>query len=121
MLQIILLIAAISALIRLPKIRRRTAANYPEVSPEKFKLWHEADLKATVAFVIATWGAFALQIIILVIGNYVKLSMTDYEESIDIILIVSTVVIFLFPLLWPAILGSKASRLKKEIGIVRKG
>ncbi|MDO8587413.1 MAG: hypothetical protein Q7T82_10265 [Armatimonadota bacterium] len=70
MIQIALLIAGIITLIRIPKLRRRTAADYPGVDPERFRQWHEANLKAAYAFVIATWGALAIQVLLLPVILY---------------------------------------------------
>ncbi|MDO8589015.1 MAG: hypothetical protein Q7T82_18465 [Armatimonadota bacterium] len=117
MIQIILLVAGIFTAVRLPKLLRRASADYPGVDPDAFQRWHQADLKSAYAFLIATWGALAVQIVVLIAAG----TATGVSQDLTFLYVGYAIsfLVFLGPLIWAAILGSKAARLKKEAGITK--
>ena len=51
----------------LVKKRTRNAQEYPDVDPDLFKVWHKADIRATIAQLIASVGGVAMGILAILI------------------------------------------------------
>jgi hypothetical protein len=118
MLQIALLIAGIFVAIRLPKTKKLTPNDYPNVDPELFQAWHSMEIKSSIAFLIATWGVLVVQRVIMTISAVAVLS--GIPDVVNIIAGVFCFALFVGVLIWAAILGSKAAKLKKTAGITDK-
>ena len=111
MLEIILLIAGIVYAVKRPKLKRLTAGDYPDADPAKFAEWKRAQLKATDVFLWATWGAFALKII------FVLLVMSSSQGSANEGVVVIIFVGWFIALIIAAVLGSRAKKLRLAAGI----
>jgi len=116
MIQIIMLICGIGVAFRLPKLLRRTAADYPGVDPAKFEEWHRADIRSAIAFLIASWGVLLIQIGLLVTAGILAAVLGIDARLVTGVAQVGGFVLFLIGLVVAGTLGSKAARLKKEAG-----
>jgi hypothetical protein len=112
MLELILLIAGVVYAVRRPRLSRLTPGLFPNVDREKFAEWKDAELRSTDVFLLATWGAFAAKI-----GLLVVLSQTRTIRAHGMTLTIALVVAWFVGLAAAAILGSKAKKLKKAAGI----
>src|SRR4051812_28917070 len=117
MIQVILLICGIGVACRMPKLLRRTASDYPGVDPVKFEAWHRADLRSAIAFLIASWGVLFVQIALGISVGVLGLLLHLEPNTIQGLAVGGGFVLFLIGLLIAGILGSQATRLKKEAGI----
>ena len=118
MIQIILLVAGIAVALRLSKIKGRKVEDFPGVDPLRFRTWNDADYRSAVAFVIATWGALAVQVAILLGGTVLAAAAgPGARDGIQGVALLLSIIAFVVPLVWAAVLGSKATRLRKEAGI----
>jgi hypothetical protein len=114
---IILLILGIVFATRIPGILKQTPDSYPSRNPALFDQWRKKELGSIYVFLGATWGQMA---IFFMIGLMVGVSMANNPEGLNSAVVVLTVVegcVFLGGLIWAAILGSQASKLKKELMI----
>ncbi len=109
MLELLLLAFGIIYLFRKPKLKKLKGENFPNIKSDKFDAWKRLELKAINAFLIATWGAFFIKILLSIFLQ--KLGLDVY------IIIIFVTILWLLGLIYPAILGSKAKKLKKELGI----
>lgn len=111
MLEVILLIVGIVKLVRRPKLKRMTSADYPNVTPDKFREWKAAELKATDIFLWATWGAFFIKIIVL-------LAIQDsYTGETGLAIMGIILVLWFIGLIIAASFGRKAKKLREALGI----
>lgn len=109
------MICGIVTACKLPRLLKRTAADYPGVDPEQFAVWHKADLMSAYAFLIASWGTLLIQIIVLVMAGTVS-ALAGNETALYAGYGISFAV-FIGLLVWAAVLGEKAKKLKKGLGI----
>lgn len=109
MLEAILLGLGIVYMFRKPKLRKLDPKNFPTVDPKKFEEWRTAEIKALNVFLWATWGALVVKIILNVV-----LQMIGIDALTAMLIVVG---LWLIALIYPAILGSRAKKLLKELGI----
>ena len=112
MIELILLIFGIVYVFRKFKLAKKSSKDYPNIDPDKFMEWKAAQNKAINIFLLATWGAFIIKLIIIGILSNVRLS-SDMAIIINIILIIAWIV----GLIIAATFGSKAKELRTAIGI----
>lgn len=109
MVQIILLIFGIVYAFRRPKIKKLMASQFPQVPPEIFAEWQALELKSIKIFLWATWG-------LLLIGTPIAMALITTPESAMFVQALYFV-LFIVLLVFSAIPGSKASKLKKQYGL----
>ena len=112
MLEIILLIIGIVKAVQRPKLSRLTVQDFPNVDPEKFSVWHQAQLRATDIFLWATWGAFFIKLFISFAASGMRLSI---EASIVLLVLIFGG--WIAGLIIASVHGSKAKKLRLEAGI----
>jgi hypothetical protein len=119
MVQIILLILGVIAIIRLPRLHKIRAADYPEVDPEGFRMWRGVELRAAYWLITATWGVLILQLIAGVVIGFVLVITRRTKDLQDAVTIATgvSIALFLALLVVAAIYGSKAKRLKEQANI----
>jgi len=110
MVQIILLIVGIVYLVRRPKLKAVNASDFPGVPPDRFHEWKTLELKSIDIFLWATWG-------LLIIGTPLLFVFAAAFPGGALGLQGLYIVVFLVLLVLSAIPGSKARKLKKELGI----
>jgi len=108
--QIILLIVGVIYALRLPKLKALGAAQFPGVAEDAFAEWKEAELKGINIFLWATWGMFLLSL-----AAAILMVNTFPGGALGVQLFFF--VVFLVLLVVAAIQGSKAAKLKKQLGI----
>lgn len=64
MLELILLVAGVIKAMRRSTLVRLTAQDFAKVDPAKFEEWRRVQLKGTDLFLMATWGLFALKLLV---------------------------------------------------------
>ena len=120
MLQIILLVLGVIALVRLPRLLKCKAADYPEVDVEAFRTWRSAEKASTIWLLIASWGVLFVQLAAFIIVG-VALGVTGASEqtlnTATTIVTIAGVVLMLAMLILAAVYGSKAKKLRTEAGI----
>ncbi len=120
MLQIILLVLGVIALVRLPRLLKCKAADYPEIEPAAFAAWRSTEKASTIWLLIASWGVLIVQIFAFIaVGIFLGLSRAS-EKTIENAMLVVTIigVLFMLGMLIPAaIYGSKSKKLREAAGI----
>ena len=109
MIQIIVLIVGIVYAFRRAKIKRLEAAIFPDVPMEKFNEWKMLEMKSIDRFLWASWGLFVIGFVVMVIGGKNEVVM----QAFNIIMVLA----FFVLLVMAAIPGTKAAKLKKQLGI----
>ena len=112
MLEVILLITGIFKAFQRPKLKRLTIQDFPNVDPQKFSEWHQAQLGATDAFLWATWGAFVIKI-----GILIALSGSRYSQETGMAITIVILVLWLIGLVISGVMGSSAKKLRIDAGI----
>jgi hypothetical protein len=115
---LVLLILGIIYATRIPKFLRSTPAEFPGCDPAVHARWRSKELGSIYTFLIATWGQMAL---FLVIGFCIGVALARDQEALNSAIVVITgveVAVFLGGLIWAAILGSQAAKLKKQLGLL---
>lgn len=123
MLQIILGIIGIVYLVRRPRYAQARAEGFPKVDPFVFEQWRGLEIKSIDIFLWATWGTFFLSLawgfgLGLVVAAIAPSS--DAGEMLGRLmtpLIGLMVLLFFGGLVWSAIVGSQAAKLRKQHGI----
>lgn len=113
MIQIMVLIVGVVYLFRRRKISRLEAAKFPDVPEDKFTEWKGLEMKSIDRFLWASWGLFAIDI-----------ALTLYfRANADVVQLVKAIIFiaFLVLLVMAAIPGTKAAKLKKQLGIKYTG
>lgn len=110
MIQIILLIAGIVYAFRKPKLKALTAAQFPGVSQEVFAEWQALELKSINRFLWATWGLLLIKILV---GFMPTPTFPGGEVGVQVFFFG----LFVGLLVFSAISGSKAAKLKEQNGI----
>lgn len=105
--EILLTVAAVYA-IRRPKLKKLTHENFPNVDSNKFSTWKKISLKSTDIFLITEFGGVLLGITI----N--SQSARGYDLSAFSLLATGA---WFTGIIYSAILGSRAKKLKRELGI----
>lgn len=67
MLEIILLVIGIVKALRRRALCKLTVGSFPGVDPSAFTQWQRAQLRATDAFLWATWGALVIKLVLLAV------------------------------------------------------
>lgn len=112
MLELILLIVGIVYAVRMPRLRRVTNTDYPGVDATAFQQWKTTELKGMRVFIVTTWTAFVVQTTCLLS------SITGHMDFEAYVPIAGTVfVCWLIGLTVSAVQGSKAKKIKKQLGI----
>lgn len=112
MLEAILLIVGIVKASRRPKLKRLNSEDFSGVESADFSVWHKAELKATDAFLMATWGALIVKIIIMIALSGQRFEMNSWLAINGLIIL-----LWLIGLGIAGSLGSKAKKLKLAAGI----
>lgn len=112
MLEVILLIVGLVKAIGRRKIRRLQPGDFPHVNPEQFQQWQRAELRATDVFLWATWGAFTLRLLTVLIADQVDLR-PETALAVLLLLIIGWVV----GLVVAGIYSGEARKLKRMAGI----
>jgi hypothetical protein len=110
MLKIILLILGIIYAVRRLKLKALESKQFPDVPVDKFQEWKDLELRSIDIFLWATWG---LLIISIPVGLAVGKAFPGGVLGFRVLLFV----LFLVLLVFSAISGSKAAKLKKQFGI----
>lgn len=121
MIQIILLIVGIVYAVRRPKYANANAASFPNVDPARFEEWRKLELKSIDIFLWSTWGTFALSLLLgfglgLILGATGQAAGAQSHPLVIGLEVVMTV-LFFGGLVFAAIAGSQATKLRKELGI----
>jgi MFS-type transporter involved in bile tolerance (Atg22 family) len=87
-----------------------TNADYPGVPADRFEQWKALELKSVTIFLWATWG-------LLLIGTPITLVFATRFPGGALGIQALYLVLFLILLLFSAIPGTQAARLRKELGI----
>jgi hypothetical protein len=106
-----LLIIGVVYAIQRPALRRLSAKDYPNVEPETFTIWHNAQLKAVNTLVWGVWGIFGISLI----ANSV-FAVTTGLAFVYLLTIVLTV-IQLAVLILIAVYAAEARKLRKAANI----
>lgn len=120
MIQLLLLILGVFAVIRLPRLLKIRATEYPNVEPSTFRAWRSAELASAIWLIIATWGVFILQFVAgLVVGFTFALAGKTRAQVDDALPAVTfgSIALLLLLLTVSGIYGSKAKKLKNAAGI----
>ena len=112
MLEIILLIVGICKAVRRPRLLRLAPQDFPEVDPVKFADWHQAQLKATDAFLLATWGAFFIKLFLSLAARGMELTL---EGAIAFLVVI--ILGWIVGLIIAGVYSSKATTLRLAAGI----
>lgn len=105
-----------------PRLKRRSATDYPGVDPVKFDVWHRADMKFAVALIAAGIGGpvlWMLSGVVLALMRGESPVSGGTSESLDVVGLIVGLVTLLCPIIWAAVFEHHARRLKKEAGIAR--
>ncbi|MBN1474493.1 MAG: hypothetical protein JW914_07760 [Syntrophaceae bacterium] len=108
--QIILLIVGIVYALKKPKLKALTSSQFPGVPAEKFAEWQALELKSINIFLWATWG---LLIISIPVGLLAGATFPGGALGLQGLFFV----LFFVLLVFSAVSGSKAAKLKKQLGI----
>jgi len=112
MLEVILLIVGVGYFFRRPKLKRLTAEAFPNVEPLKFAEWRTAAVKATDIFLMATWGAFIIKLLITL-----AFADSDLVRESPYLVMGMILGLWFIGLIIAAVYGSKAKKLQKAAGI----
>ena len=120
MIQLILCIVGIVYLVRRPKYVGARAENYPGTDPVRFGEWRRLELKSIDVFLWATWGTFALSLVLTFGAVAISAAMGGTPGTgSPVVLVLAGIMTVLFfgGLIVSAIAGSQAAKLRKELGI----
>jgi len=117
MIEIILLIVGIVYAVRRPKLKRLTAADYPDVEEAQFLEWKAVELRAISIFLWATWGAFVIKLGIQIILIAAAQSGSGLSTEATIGIMIAIIIAWLIGLTIAAVHGSKAKKLRTAAGI----
>lgn len=112
MLELILLIVGIVYAVRVPRLRRLSSEAHPGVDAAIFQQWKTAELKGIMVFIVTTWTAFAVQTTCLLASITGNMDFETYAPIAGIVF-----VCWLLGLTVSAVQGSKAKKIRKQIGI----
>ncbi len=104
--QLILLIMGIVYAFRRPKLRALEADQFPDVPVEKFEKWKRLELKSINNFLWATWG-------LLIVSTFAMVAFPGSATELQLFFFA----LFLFFLIFSAVSGSRAAKIKKQCGI----
>ena len=113
MIEIILLIVGIVYAVRRPKLKRLAPADYPSVEPSKFIEWQLAQLKAINIFLLATWGAFGVKLLLMGLLS----AAGGVSQDAALAFIAAILLAWIVGLVIASIYGSKAKTLATAVGI----
>lgn len=114
--QCIFLIMGIVYATRIPGFIR--AVPGPNQDPQLFRTWRAKELWSIYVFLAATWGSTVLALllgVVLGVGMALTGSMTNPSETAVAIYYVVYIGLFVGLVIWSAVLGTQASRLKKQL------
>lgn len=121
MLELVLLVVGIWKTLTLPGIHRYEARQFPQMDPEKFKPWKRAELEAAYVFLVATWGALLVKIVVGVLyaGRLrdavatSQMSATEAEDQVWTFTI-GVAVVWFVGIVIAAGFGSRAKAMRKS-------
>lgn len=118
--QIILLALGVIYFFRKIKIRKMVDEQYPGVDPMKFSEWKMLELKSIDIFLMTTWGLLALMLALALLAAFIS-SNAEFRGALDenfmATLRIVYWVVFVGGLVYSAILGTRASKLKKSLNL----
>jgi len=118
MVQLILLILGIVYAFRRPKLKRLSAAEFPDIPADRFLEWKRLELMSINVFLWSTWGLLLLGCLLsIVIGLALGFSGAEVARQGGLVFQGAYLGLFLVGLLVSAIYGSKAQKLRKSSGI----
>ena len=75
------------------------------------------DVQSAIAFLIASWGVLFVQLLLIFGAAFIAAAVGKDPQAVAQVAAFGAFGLFLVALIPAAILGSKASRLKKDAGI----
>ena len=115
MIQVFLLIVSIFYWRRIPKLKRLPTSDFPNVDPVEFEKWKEQELTSYRVFLWASWGALLISLAIGFVGGFLVSGPLTAAQTNALNMIVAG--LWLISLLYSAVLGSKAKKLRDSLGI----
>ena len=110
MVQIILLIVGVVYAFRRPKISKLKPEQFPNVPHEVFDQWKRLELRSIDIFLWATWG-------VAIIGTVIAFVIVQSNPTLAGPIQIAYIVVFLVGLIFSAIDGSKAAKIRKSHAI----
>jgi hypothetical protein len=110
----ILLILGLVYAFKIPGLLRTQPSSFPGADPAVFQTWKSKELGSIYIFLAATWGQ---TILFFMIGFAIAFTVAD-PASVGRLIVIVTVIeigVFLGGLIWSAVLGSQAAKLKKQL------
>lgn len=123
MVQLVLLVIGIVVAVRLPRVLRLKPEQFPAADREACTAWIAAERSAAIRFIAATVGLFMLQVaagMVMMAWVWTRHPRTDVRETASMLYTLMSILTFLGMLVYAAIAGSKAKRLKKAAGVTWK-
>lgn len=120
MIQVILLIMGIVYFFRKNKISKVTSESFPHIPKDQFEEWKRLEVKSIDIFLWGTWGLFIISFPLAFILVPILLAIQSQvgQDSPIVFAYPGLMLVALLTLLFiSALIGSKAAKLQKSLGI----